>query len=245
MLYSHNITGERIFIERTKLGLSQDELAKKVTAALTSNISDESGKNISRQKIGRWEIGEPVKKLDELQALAKVFDCEIGYLLGEYPCKTKENTDICKETGLSETVVNLLKYAHKTESFSFLIDFLNEIIPSLNDSYIMTNYEHLKFARKSTNLNKEQRSKLESIDINELKLLCKGIGLDVLSNDAAKSLYATNITNHIKDVLINEKSVSFGAIMTEMMQNRKIRKYTIKDIDKVEKYLKDKKKEDC
>lgn len=202
------------FVMPSLTALVAAEIARNtiLTAALTSNISDESGKNISRQKIGRWEIGEPVKKLDELQALAKVFDCEIGYLLGEYPCKTKENTDICKETGLSETVVNLLKYAHKTESFSFLIDFINEIIPSLNDSYIMTNYEHLKFARKSTNLNKEQRSKLESIDINELKLLCKGMGLDVLSNDAAKSLYATNITNHIKDVLINEKASHLGKL---------------------------------
>ena len=100
MLYSDNITAEIIYKERTLANMSQEDLADELSLLLDTDIS--------RQKIGRWENGEPIKKLDELKGLAQIFNCEIGYLLGEIPNKTREKTDISKVTGLSEENIELL-----------------------------------------------------------------------------------------------------------------------------------------
>ena len=44
--------------------------------------------------------------------LCNIFNCEIGYLLCEYDCKTRAATDIVKETGLSEKSIDILKKAN-------------------------------------------------------------------------------------------------------------------------------------
>ena len=57
-----------IFELRTKNGLSQDELAKKLY--------------VTRQAVSRWETGETVPNIETLKRLSKLFDVSINTLLG-------------------------------------------------------------------------------------------------------------------------------------------------------------------
>ena len=61
---------------RTKIGISQEELAKKVF--------------VTRQAVSRWETGETIPNIDTLKLLSKLFDVSINTLLGspqELVCK--------------------------------------------------------------------------------------------------------------------------------------------------------------
>ena len=61
-------TKDIIFELRTKLGLSQDELAEKVF--------------VTRQAVSRWENGETIPNTETLKLLSKLFDVSINTLLG-------------------------------------------------------------------------------------------------------------------------------------------------------------------
>ena len=62
----------------------------------------------SRQSIGAWEQGKRLPSLKILLKMCELFDCEIGFLLCEYDCKTREETDISAATGLSEKSIRRL-----------------------------------------------------------------------------------------------------------------------------------------
>ncbi len=57
-----------IYELRTKNGLSQDELAKRLC--------------VTRQAISRWETGETIPNVETLKLLSKLFDVSINTLLG-------------------------------------------------------------------------------------------------------------------------------------------------------------------
>lgn len=61
-------TNNVLYELRTKNGLSQDELAKKVF--------------VTRQAVSRWETGETVPNTDTLKLLSELFDVSIDTLLG-------------------------------------------------------------------------------------------------------------------------------------------------------------------
>lgn len=91
-LYNWGEIGKRIKKEREAHALTMEALAEKV--------------GTSRQTISRWEKGEGVEiTLNMLLRICDIFGCELGYLLCEYDCKTREVTDICSVTGLSERAV--------------------------------------------------------------------------------------------------------------------------------------------
>lgn len=106
--------GERILTERKKLGLTQDGLAEKIDIG-------------SRQTIGQWENGTALPSLSKLLCMCDLFDCEIGYLLCEYDCKTRAATDVKSETGLSERAVYELQQANKQRMY-FVLLALNELL---------------------------------------------------------------------------------------------------------------------
>lgn len=63
------MTNDTIFYRlRTKMGLSQEELAAKV--------------HVTRQAVSRWENGETVPNTETLKLLSKLFDVSINTLLG-------------------------------------------------------------------------------------------------------------------------------------------------------------------
>lgn len=98
MDYNIKAIGERIKQERKATKLSQQELLEKVGYSRDS-----------RQAIRDWELGLLMPDLTIMLKLCNIFNCDLGYLLCEYDCKTRAVTDICYELGLSEkAVVNLI-----------------------------------------------------------------------------------------------------------------------------------------
>ena len=85
-------------MERKALGLTQAQFAEKMSFSADS-----------RQQIGKWESGDIVPDLDRVAEMCKLFKCEVGYLLGEIKCKTREITDIQAATGLSAKAIRNIK----------------------------------------------------------------------------------------------------------------------------------------
>lgn len=97
MKYDWKKIGRRIQKERKLLGLSQDAFCAKVGF-------------VQRTTLSNWETGKSGEiTVGMLTALCEVFDCDIGYLLCEYDCKTRQTEDIKQTLGLSERAINNLR----------------------------------------------------------------------------------------------------------------------------------------
>ena len=79
-----NILGKRIELERTRLGLNQIELAKKLNLSSSASIS-------------QYESGDRLPSDDIKLKMAEIFNCSIDYLLGK--------TDSRKTTSSSAVVL--------------------------------------------------------------------------------------------------------------------------------------------
>lgn len=115
-MYDEKAIGKRIQYERNQLGLSQGKFAEKIGLAESS-----------RQVIGKWEKGKLLPHFDHMLKMCELFECELGYLLCEYDCKTRVATDVKKATGLTEAAINRLMDINKShingalDTFSKLI----------------------------------------------------------------------------------------------------------------------------
>ncbi len=114
--------GARIKEERKASDLTLEALAEKI--------------GTSRQTISRWEKGEGVEiTLNMLLRMCDIFECELGYLLCEYDCKTREATDIQNKTALSESaIVNLIA----NRSNKAITNFLSKLLEDLNSLYFLS-----------------------------------------------------------------------------------------------------------
>lgn len=132
MRYNFKEIGERLKEERKATGIkSQDALAE--------YIAKHNYRNFKRQTIAKWEKGEECPPLDVLLTLCELYHCELGYLLCEYDCRTKENTDIQKVTGLSEKAIKKLKYYNQQ---------MRECTEAINILLLSTNFENVLFQIK-------------------------------------------------------------------------------------------------
>lgn len=97
---------------RKKQGLSQEELANELYIS-------------ARQTIGKWEKGEDGGiTLQQLRGLCSLFNCEIGYIVGDYDTKHKATADASEETGLSNASILSLSSNSKAKPYIPLLDFL-------------------------------------------------------------------------------------------------------------------------
>lgn len=125
-IFNLKIIGQRIKTERSNLHISQQSLADAL------NIS-------ARQTIAKWEKGIILPQLEDLLNMCNIFHCEIGYLLGEYNCRTRVATDISKETGLTEKSILSLQNIYSkrnqlpTDSFDTDIALADIILRSVNN----------------------------------------------------------------------------------------------------------------
>lgn len=90
-----SITGDRIRIQRLKLGINQEVLAK-VLDVKTSTISG-------------YESGYRNLDIDKLKILAHFFDVPYDYLLGDSDSTERENIQISNELGLNDNAINELR----------------------------------------------------------------------------------------------------------------------------------------
>ncbi len=74
---------EKIYQERRKLGLSQEQFAEKM--------------EISRQAVSKWESGQSMPDLDKIVAMSQIFGVTTDYLLKEEDTSYQETvTDYCE-----------------------------------------------------------------------------------------------------------------------------------------------------
>ncbi len=143
--YDYKKIGKRIRYERRKCGFtSQEDFAEKLGMSASS-----------RQTIGKWENGQQLPSIDDFFIMCELFECELGYLLCEYDCKTRENTDIYQATGLSEKAINVIKTLNRENFAPF--NTLNQIIehPEFG-SLLKTIYLHkLDFVEKNFSPDRE------------------------------------------------------------------------------------------
>ena len=102
MEYDFEQIGKSIKEERKKNGWTQEELGKMLC--------------ISGKQISNYEKGNLLPPQDVLLEMARLFNCEYGYLLGEesYKDGSKLNTAICESLGLScKAVESLRRATHK------------------------------------------------------------------------------------------------------------------------------------
>ena len=102
MEYDFEQIGKSIKEERKKNGWTQEELGKMLC--------------ISGKQISNYEKGKLLPPQDVLLEMARLFNCEYGYLLGEesYKDGSKLNTAICESLGLScKAVESLRRATHK------------------------------------------------------------------------------------------------------------------------------------
>lgn len=101
-----------IKVSRQEQGLTQEELANELYIS-------------ARQTIGKWEKGEDGGiTLQQLRGLCNLFNCEIGYIVGDYDTKRKATADASEETGLSNASVLSLSSNLKAKPYIPLLDFL-------------------------------------------------------------------------------------------------------------------------
>ena len=103
----------------------------------------------------KWEKGTSFPDGNALAKMCELFNCDLGYLTGEYDCKTRIATDICKETGLSVEAVEELhsvkerfekhsnhldvSFPIKIELVNYLILNINEIVESIDLLHLLQN----------------------------------------------------------------------------------------------------------
>lgn len=103
MRYNTEKIGKTIESERKKLGYSQERLGKELGVV---------GKQISN-----YERGKTLPPTDVFFKMCDIFNCELGYLLGErdYLKGTKIKTLVSQETGLNIEALNVIKTITGTE----------------------------------------------------------------------------------------------------------------------------------
>lgn len=118
MKYGNRLStvGNRIKTEREKIGLKKADFLPRIYKSVTSH-----------KTLTAWENGERLPDTDSLALMAELFDCDIGYLLGDYAERHRVTADICAETGLTEKAVDvILQYKKQDPYYIKSLNFLLE-----------------------------------------------------------------------------------------------------------------------
>lgn len=126
MEYKKEEIGNNIKKERKKMGLSQNELGDLIYV---------SGKQVSQ-----YEKGALFPPLSVLCDLCNVFDCELGYLLGEesYANRTKLRTEISKATSLCNESIDILSLITSSSRTAPRMGHASEQIKRILNSLFMS-----------------------------------------------------------------------------------------------------------
>lgn len=115
-LCKQDIVSERIKEQRLKKRISQEKLAGLV--------------DVKRATVNSWETHKTTPSSQNLDKVARVLGCDVGYLRGEYDKETPEITDVFYKVGLSREAYENLK---DDENIQSIIDELLS-----NDGFIRT-----------------------------------------------------------------------------------------------------------
>ena len=114
---------EKIYQERRKLGLSQEQFAEKM--------------DISRQAVSKWESGQSMPDLDKIVAMSQIFGVSTDYLLKEENAPVNETTSVeYTESGYTEFIEENDDVTYNDEKQSSLQELSVEEIAGYEKTYI-------------------------------------------------------------------------------------------------------------
>ena len=92
--------------------------------------------DVTRQTVSKWEQGKSIPDMEGFFNLCRIFDCELGYLLGEegYSRNGRIVADIKKQTGLSDKAIKrLMNVMESNAADSGVKRVLEDCNPSTED----------------------------------------------------------------------------------------------------------------
>lgn len=202
------IIGKRLRLCRTEKKMRQEEIAEKCGCV--------------RQTVASWEAGTATPTIQQLYTLCDLFQCEIGYLLGEQEAKRRIVDDIQKTLPLSsEAIENLISAdAIKIKAIDIFLteQSFKEI---LYDIYIISSkYRAHESIRKKTNRAKalQENKKLTPPYDLICERICKEIRIDEytlnnrfyeLSRAAFKRMESSHIVKEFSENYKEQQYLSF------------------------------------
>lgn len=116
--------------ERKRLGLTQEQLAKKL--------------NTSRSNVANWENGQNMPSVDLLLKCSSLFDCDVMYLAGYQDNRNDNNKSSIPEPEYDETINN-----EKNDELNLLTSILKKKgVLNENEDLSEENYNRLiEFAK--------------------------------------------------------------------------------------------------
>lgn len=128
MNYNPSLIGEKIKFERKKRNWSQAKLGEKL--------------GISNNQVSKYEKGDPAPPIEMLFTLCKIFNCELGYLLGEndYTEGNRLETEICNLIGLNHESIHALKMITGTHKRSPRFGYASEQYRRIINSIFCSDY---------------------------------------------------------------------------------------------------------
>ena len=132
MAYSGDVIGARLKALRKEWGYSLEQVAEACGVQ-------------QYQTVSKWESANTIPSMKQLLKLCNLYCCDVGYLLGEYDCKTRKATDIQEKTGLSEAAIERLEYLaifqpDMMKTLNLLIEFERADIIKLINSFLQFNF---------------------------------------------------------------------------------------------------------
>jgi len=163
-MYTSEAIGKLIRSEREKRNWTQKKLGEKLSV---------TGKQVSN-----YEQGILTPPADMLIKLCEVYNCELGYLLGEddYSQGTRIQTAICNATGLTTETIDVIQKITGAEEkrISFGYDaekyrrILNSLLLSKHFVWFIERLGDLDDCVRDMNtIDKQLQEKFEAIDLNE------------------------------------------------------------------------------
>lgn len=199
MPYDVKAIGRRLWAIRT--GRPEDEYYKK---------AEKKGKPIHSlqtvadhcevkqyQTVSAWESGNITPSLENLIKLCGLFNCELGYFLGDHEGKTRAATDIHEYTSLSYEVIERLHNSKEVASIlNLLFDSVDENRRCLIDligEYLKFNVKQDAYISENGDLFPLERNSISSLE----RTLNPGFYLD---RDAFTELYLSEIRDWLKHI---------------------------------------------
>lgn len=97
--------------------MTQGQLADKVSALLQTET-------VGQPAVSSWEKGAAIPPLNKLVCLSVIFRCDVAFLLGDIPDRTRDATDVNAITGLSSAAVAELKAVRRSPKLLAAYDFM-------------------------------------------------------------------------------------------------------------------------
>lgn len=224
MEYKPEEIGKLIKVERKKHNLTQEDLGKKLD-------------NMTGKQISNYEHGKPMPPMEVLLKICKIFDCELGYILGEkdYSQGTKLKTIISNETGLNIEAINAIIRITGTErsciNWGYESEKYRRILSSLLITKEFTNFIIALSELDESYQKKEQEKEILTQLSNDLgeELFNKAMDWrDVTPEDEGASDLTVEECDAIKKV--NSAFDKCYELHHEFMQEMKVHRFSLQEV---------------